>query len=72
MEKTDWETVNFWYDNKKYNVIGVVKDYHYQPLNQKIGPQLFTMKTDNDYGMVYIKIKPSSETASLKTYSKNI
>jgi putative ABC transport system permease protein len=30
------QTVNFWYNNKKYTVIGVVKDYHYQPLNQKI------------------------------------
>jgi putative ABC transport system permease protein len=64
------QTVNFWYNNKKYNVIGVVKDYHYQPLNQKIGPQLFTMKKDNNYGMVYIKIKPNSAATSLKTIQK--
>ncbi|HEY6081805.1 MAG TPA: FtsX-like permease family protein, partial [Chitinophagaceae bacterium] len=32
----------------------------------KIGPQVFTMKPENDYGMAYIKIKPGSETASLK------
>ena len=52
------ETVNFWYNNNKiYTVIGVVKDYHYQPLNQKIGPQLFTMKKDNNYGMVLYKNK---------------
>ena len=39
------QTINFWYDNnKKYNVIGVVKDYHYQPLNQKIFPQAFAIK----------------------------
>jgi putative ABC transport system permease protein len=64
------QTVNFWYNNKKYNVIGIVKDYHYQPLNQKIGPQLFTMKKDNNYGMVYIKIKPNSAASSLKTIQK--
>ena len=64
------QTVNFWYNNKKYTVIGVVKDYHYQPLNQKIGPQLFTMKTDNNYGMVYIKIKPNTAAASLQTIQK--
>ena len=34
VKKAGWknpigQTVNFWYDNKKYNVIGVVKDYHY-------------------------------------------
>ena len=28
-----------------YHVIGVVKDYHFASLNEKITPQLFTMKT---------------------------
>jgi putative ABC transport system permease protein len=64
------QTVNFWYNDKKYIVIGLVKDYHYQPLNQKIGPQLFTMKKDNNYGMVYIKIKPNTASASLKHIQK--
>lgn len=62
------QVLNFWYDNqRKYSVIGVVKDYHYQPLNQKIGPQVFTMKKDNGYGLVYIKIKPNTAASSLKT-----
>jgi putative ABC transport system permease protein len=61
------EQVNFWYnDNEKYTVVGVVKDYHYHALNQKIGPQLFTMKPGNEYGRAFIKIKPGSTTASLK------
>ena len=65
------QILNFWYrDNKKYSVIGVVKDYHYQPLNQKIGPQVFTMKKDNNYGMVYIKIKPNSAATCLQTIQK--
>ena len=65
------QTINFWYDNnKKYNVIGVVKDYHYQPLNQKICPQVFTMKKDNPYGIAYIKIKPNTAAASLKAIQK--
>jgi putative ABC transport system permease protein len=65
------QTINFWYDNnKKYTVVGVVKDYHFQPLNQKIGPQVFTMKKDNNYGMVYIKIKPNTAAASLKYIQK--
>jgi putative ABC transport system permease protein len=64
------QTVNFWYDNRKYAVIGVVKDYHYQSLSQKIGPQLFTMKKANNYGMVYIKIKPNTAAASLQTIQK--
>jgi len=72
-KKAGWDnpigqTVNFWYNNNKtYTVIGVVKDYHYQSLSEKIGPQLFTMKPENPYGMVYIKIKPNSTASSLKT-----
>jgi putative ABC transport system permease protein len=64
------QTVNFWYNNKKYTVIGVVKDYHYEPLNKKIGTQLFTMKADNNYGMVYIKIKPTTAASTLQTIQK--
>lgn len=65
------QVVNFWYDNdKKYSVIGVVKDYHFATLNEKVKPQLFTMKNDNAYGMAYIKIKPNTETASLKFIQK--
>jgi putative ABC transport system permease protein len=64
------QTVNFWYINKKYTVIGVVKDYHYASLNEKIGGQLFTMKKANNYGKVFIKIKPNTASASLKTIQK--
>ncbi|MBS1750373.1 MAG: ABC transporter permease [Bacteroidetes bacterium] len=73
VKKAGWEnpigqTVNFWYrNNKTYTVIGVVKDYHYQSLNQKIGPQLFTMNPDNSYGTVFIKIKPNTASSALKT-----
>jgi putative ABC transport system permease protein len=52
-------------ENEKYQVIGVVKDYHFQPLNQEIVPEVFTMRPQSDYGIVYTKIKPNSETASL-------
>jgi putative ABC transport system permease protein len=71
VKKAGWENpigqvVNLWYNNEKYSVIGIVKNYHYNPLNQQIEPQLFTMKAGNDYGMAFIKIKPKTETASLK------
>jgi putative ABC transport system permease protein len=57
-------------NNKKYTVVGVVKDYHFKSLTQEIEPQLFTMKKDNNYGLMYMKIKPNSETASLAYISK--
>jgi putative ABC transport system permease protein len=61
------QLVDFWYNtDEKYTVVGVVKDYHFNDLNQKIAPQLFTMKPGNIYGRVFIKIKPNTETASLR------
>jgi len=76
VKKAEWknpigQTVNFWYNNnKRYTVIGVVKDYHYGSLTEKIGPQLFTMKKDNPYGLVFIKIKPNTAASSLITIQK--
>ncbi len=75
VKKAGWkipigQTVNFWYRNEMYHVIGVVKDYHFASLNEKIGPQLFTMKNDNPYGMFGIKIRPGSDAASLKQIQK--
>jgi putative ABC transport system permease protein len=71
VKKAGWknpigQVVNFWYNKEVYTVIGVVKDYHYHSLNEKIGPQLFTMKPGNEYGMALLKIRPGKETASLK------
>jgi len=53
-------------NNHTYTVVGVVKDYHFKPLTEKITPQLITMNASADYGMVYIKLKPGTETASLQ------
>ena len=76
VKKAGWkdpidQQVNFWYkDDEKYHVIGVIKNYHYQSLTKEIGPQMFTMKAGNRYGKLFIKIKPNSESASLKHIEK--
>ncbi|PWV46146.1 ABC transporter permease [Chitinophaga sp. S165] len=65
------QVVDFWYkEGEKYTVIGVVKDYHYASLTEKIGSQLFTMKHSNGYGKTFIKIRPNSETAALHDIEK--
>ena len=71
VQKAGWkmpigQSVNFWYSKQVYTVIGVVKDYHYHSLNEKIGPQLFTMNPRNRYGMALLKIRAGTETSSLK------
>lgn len=53
-------------NSETYTVVGVVKNYHYKPLTEKIAPQLFTMNPANSYGMMYIKIKAGTATASLQ------
>lgn len=63
------QIVDFWYRNEKYTVVGVVKDYHFDALSQKIKPQLFTMRQQNQYGMANIKIKPGTEQTSLRYIS---
>ncbi len=62
--------VDFWYNNEKYTVVGLVKNYHYHSLNEEIGPELLTMKKKNEYGRAFIKIKQGTETAVLKHIEK--
>lgn len=60
------QELDFWFDKEKFAVVGVVKDHHYKALNQTIRAQVFTMKPSNNYGIFFAKIKPGSETASLR------
>ena len=65
------QVVDFWYKpDEKYTVVGVVQDHHFNALNEAIGPQLFTMKPGNQFGKVFMKIKPNTTTASLKYIEK--
>lgn len=71
-KKAGWKTplgqvVDFYTDNKKYKVVGVVKDYNFLSLTQKIDPLLFIMKPDNQYENVFIKIK-DGHTADVLAY----
>ncbi len=71
VKKAGWkqpigQVVDLIYRNKKYVVVGVVKDHHYASLAREIGPQLFSMHPSIPYGLSLIKIKPGTETASLR------
>ncbi len=68
------QVVDFSFDSiGKYQVVGVVKDYHYRSLATEIKPQLFIMQ-NTGLGFVNIRIKPNTESASLahieKTFKK--
>jgi putative ABC transport system permease protein len=75
MKKAGWKDltnrqVDFFYDSIKYNVVGVVKDYHYASLMEEIKPQLFIMHPKYSYGQLLIKIKPEQTSATLKHIEK--
>jgi putative ABC transport system permease protein len=62
--------VDFFYDNKKYAVIGVVKDYHYSSLLEKIKPQLFTLNPRYRYRDVFIKIRQANIASAIRHIEK--
>ncbi|CAA9290984.1 MAG: Acidobacterial duplicated orphan permease (function unknown) [uncultured Cytophagales bacterium] len=64
------QTVDFHFQRKKYTVVGVVKDHHYLALDRKIGPQVFTMNPSNPRNRVLVRIRPGTETASVKHLEK--
>jgi len=64
------EVVDFFYNHKKYTVIGVVKDYHFLDLTQKISPIMFRMKPQDPYGNVFVKIDGRNNAATLNYIGK--
>ena len=70
------QQINFMDDKKKAaTIIGVIKDYHFTSLKEKITPELFSMETRGSYyGTVWVKIDPNNipQTLALleSTYKK--
>jgi putative ABC transport system permease protein len=44
-------------DNLK--IIGVVQDFHYEPLKNKIGPMVIELNKDENYNFIYVKFNGS-------------
>jgi len=63
------KTVSLWGEKKQ--IIGVVKDYHYQSLYTKIGPAFFTFSNNNPTTVVKIKAGTQQQTiAAIKALYK--
>ena len=54
----------------KYTVIGVVRDYHYSTLARAIDPEILSMRPENNYGGVYIKLRPGPSASALNYIEK--
>jgi putative ABC transport system permease protein len=55
------QVVDFFYDKKKYNVVGVVKDYHFLSLTEKMSPILFTMQHNLPWGNIFVRINDKNK-----------
>jgi putative ABC transport system permease protein len=64
------EIVDFFYNKKKYTVVGVVKNYHFLSLTEKMSPMLYTMKPDYPWGNVFVKISDKNKSESLNRIQK--
>ncbi|MEH6680560.1 MAG: ABC transporter permease [Sediminicola sp.] len=60
------KTIDFFNGQEtKLNVIGVVKDYHFGSLKEKISPQIFTMQPGMGYGRFLIRISPENRSQTV-------
>jgi putative ABC transport system permease protein len=64
------EVVDFFYAKKKYTVIGVVKNYHFLSLTEKLSPVLYTMNPNYSFGNVFVKISDKNKSESLNRIQK--
>jgi putative ABC transport system permease protein len=64
------QVVDFFYKKRKYNVVGVVKDYHFLSLTEKTPPILFTMSPDFSWGNIFVKISAKNKSESLSRIQK--
>lgn len=60
------ETVDFFYENRKCTVIGVIRDYHYSSLLEKVSPQLFSMNPDFRYKQIYLKFREGRRPEAMR------
>ena len=59
------QTIDFWYEQKKYKVIGVIKDYHFEALTTKIIPQAFNINNSYSYRKIFVKLKEGKKAQAL-------
>jgi putative ABC transport system permease protein len=60
------KTIDLFWRNRKLTVVGVVKDYHYRSLKEKIGSQLFTTEPEGNSSQLNIRISPEAIAQTLQ------
>jgi len=53
-------------EEKKFYIVGVVKDYHFNSLKEKISPEVFTTGDQGSYGSFAIRLDPINTPHALR------
>jgi putative ABC transport system permease protein len=59
------QTVDFFNDKKKYNVVGVVKNAYFLSLTEKMSPILYSMKPDYPWDDIFVRINDKNKSEVL-------
>ncbi|MDB5280296.1 MAG: hypothetical protein JWR61_5251 [Ferruginibacter sp.] len=59
--------VDFFWANRKVTVVGVVKDYHFEALQNKIMPLLFVADPHFGFGQLLVKLTPNNIPDAMQT-----
>lgn len=62
--------VDFTWKNQKYKIIGVIQDYHYKSLKEKIKPLLLTQDPNYGLGTIYVKLSGNNIPETLRKVEK--
>lgn len=57
-------------DPKVGTVVGVVQDFHYKTLREKIAPAVFHIMPSDSYDMLVLRLKPSSTSETIEFLKK--
>jgi putative ABC transport system permease protein len=52
--------------DQKWTIVGVVKDYHYASMKEKLGPQVLTNTANMSWGRFLLRLDPASTPRTLK------
>ncbi len=58
VEEAVGKTIRSMDDKKLLSIIGVIRDYHFTTLKEKITAEMFSMDPEFNYGQIWVKIKP--------------
>jgi putative ABC transport system permease protein len=72
VKETGWKNpigkqVDFFWKEKKMTIIGVIRDYHYASLKEKIKPLVLTQDPRYGLGTIYLKLNTGDIPETIKT-----